>query len=134
MTRSTLKRALRRIYALLVLVRGISFLAKVADHMPLLDGSGLEKFLKDTYEYLRDMSLLIATGGVAYITNLFQKRSSFVEALKEEWRDIIATKSALFAYTPLERPTAEPNIANCCTLLQRLVPMRAVYRNVGETD
>ena len=116
MTRSTLKRALRRVYALLVVVLGISFLAKVADHMPMLDGSGLEKFLKDTYEYLRDMSLLIATGGVAYITNLFQKRSSFVEALKEEWRDIIATKSALFAYTQLERPTVEQYIATFCKL------------------
>src|SRR5262245_50845220 len=125
MTRSTLKKALRRIYVLLVVVLGISFLAKIADHVPLLAGSGFEKILKDAYEYLRDMSLLIATGGVAYITNMFQKRSSFVEGLKEEWRDIIATKSALFTFTPLERPTAEPNIANCCTLLQRLVPMRA---------
>src|SRR5439155_23338850 len=79
MTRSTLKRTLRRVYALLIVVLGISFLAKVADHVPLLAGSGLEKFLKDAYEYLRDMSLLIATGGVAYITNMFQKRSSFVE-------------------------------------------------------
>ena len=116
MTRSTLKRALRRVYAVLVLVLGISLLAKVADHMPMLDGSGVEKFLKDVYEYLRDMSLLIATGGVAYITNLFQKRSGFVEALKEEWRDIIATKSALFAYTQLERPTAEQYIATFCKL------------------
>src|SRR5262245_54468985 len=133
MTRSTLKRALRRVYALLVVVLGISFLAKVADHVPMLDGSGLEKFLKDTYEYLRDMSLLIATGGVAYITNLFQKRSSFVEALKEEWRDIIATKSALFTYTQLERPTAEQYIATFCKLSETIDNMRSVYQNVGET-
>jgi len=134
MTRSTLNRALRRIYALLVLVLGISFVAKVADHVPLLDGSGLEKLLKDTYEYLRDMSLLIATGGVAYITNLFQKRSSFVEALREEWRDIIATKSALFAYTQLERPTADEYIAAFCRLSETIDNMRSVYQNVGETD
>jgi hypothetical protein len=133
MTRSTLQRALRRIYALIVLVLGISFLAKVADHMPMLDGSGLEKFLKDTYEYLRDMSLLIATGGVAYITNLFQKRASFVEALKEEWRDIITTKSALFAYTQLERPTEEQYIATFCKLSETIDNMRSVYQNVGET-
>jgi len=133
MTRSTLKRALRRVYALLVLVLGISLLAKVADHMPMLDGSGVEKFLKDIYEYLRDMSLLIATGGVAYITNMFQKRSSFVEALKEEWRDIIATKSALFAYTQLERPTAEQYIATFCKLSETIDNMRSVYQNVGET-
>jgi hypothetical protein len=133
MTRSTLKRALRRIYALLVLVLGISFLAKIADHVPMLDGSGVEKFLKDSYEYLRDMSLLIATGGVAYITNMFQKRSSFVEGLKEEWRDIIATKSALFAYTQLERPTLEQYIATFCKLSETIDNMRSVYQNVGET-
>jgi hypothetical protein len=133
MTRSTLKRALRRIYALLVLVLGISFLAKIADHVPVLDGSGFEKFLKDSYEYLRDMSLLIATGGVAYITNMFQKRSSFVEGLKEEWRDIIATKSALFAYTQLERPTQEQYIATFCRLSETIDNMRSVYQNVGET-
>ena len=69
--------------------------------------SGSRNSLKDVYEFLRDMSLLIATGGVAYIANVFQKRHSFIEALKEEWRDIIAAKSALFAYTQLERPTLE---------------------------
>ena len=134
MTRSRLRTTLRRIYALLVLVLGISFLAKIADHVPILDGSGFERFLKDTYEYLRDMSLLIATGGVAYITNMFQKRSSFVEGLKEEWRDIIATKSALFAYTQLERPTLDQYIATFCKLSETIDNMRSVYHNVGETD
>jgi hypothetical protein len=134
MTRSNLKSTLRRIYVLLVVVLGISFLAKIADHVPGLAGTGLEKILKDGYEYLRDMSLLIATGGVAYITNMFQKRHGFVEALKEEWRDIIATKSALFAYTQLERPTLEQYIATFCKLSETIDNMRSVYRNVGETD
>ena len=90
--------------------------------------------LKDGYEYLRDMSLLIATGGVAYITNVFQKRHGFVEALKEEWRDIIATKSALFAYTQIEQPTTEQYIATFCKLSETIDNMRSVYQNVGETD
>ena len=80
------------------------------------------------------MSLLIATGGVAYITNMFQKRSSFVEALKEEWRDIIATKSSLFAYTQLERPTLDQYLDTFCRLSETIDNMRSVYRNVGETD
>ena len=105
MTRSTLKRTLRRIYALLIAVLAISFLAKTADHIPLLAGSSAAQLLKDAYEFLRDMSLLIATGGVAYIANIYQKRQSFIDALKEEWRDIIAAKSALFTYTQLERPS-----------------------------
>jgi hypothetical protein len=134
MTRTSLRKALRRIYVLLAVVLGISFLAKIADHVPGLAGTGLESLLKDTYEYLRDMSLLIATGGVAYVTNMFQKRSSFVDGLKEEWRDIIATKSALFAYTQLERPTTEQYIATFCRLSETIDNMRSVYQNVGETD
>jgi hypothetical protein len=133
-TRSTLKRTLRRIYILLIAVLGFSFLAKVADHIPYLAGTGLERLLKDGYELLRDMSLLIATGGVAYIANVYQKRQSFIEALKEEWRDIIAAKSALFTYTQLERPTVEQYLATFCKLSETIDNMRSVYQNVGETD
>jgi len=134
MTRSTLRRTLWRVYALLAIVLGVSFIAKIADHVPGLAGTGAEQILKDGYEYLRDMSLLIATGGVAYITNVFQKRHSFVEALKEEWRDIIATKSALFTYTQLERPTLEQYLDTFCKLSETIDNMRSVYRNSGETE
>ena len=134
MTRSTLKRTLRRVYVLIALVLAISLFAKVADHVPGLAGTGFEALLKDVYEYLRDMSLLIATGGVAYITNVFQKRHSFVEALKEEWRDIISTKSALFAYTQNEQPTIEQYVATFCKLSETIDNMRSVYQNVGETN
>lgn len=133
MTRTILKRTLRRIYALLIIVLGISFFAKIADHIPFIAGTGPEKLLKDAYEFLRDMSLLIATGGVAYVANVYQKRSSFIEALKEEWRDIIAAKSALFSYTQLERPTLEQYLATFCRLSETIDNMRSVYQNVGET-
>ena len=133
MTRSTLKRTLRSIYAVLIIVLGISFLAKIADHVPGLAGSGVERLLKDAYEFLRDMSLLIATGGVAYIANIYQKRQSFIDALKAEWRDIIAAKSALFTYTQLERPTLEQYLAAFCKLSETIDNMRSVYQNVGET-
>jgi hypothetical protein len=133
-TRSTLKRTLRRIYLLLIVVLGISFLAKVADHISLLAGSGAAHLLKNAYEFLRDMSLLIATGGVAYIANIYQKRQSFIDALKEEWRDVIAAKSALFTYTQLEQPTLEQYLATFCKLSETIDNMRSVYQNVGETD
>jgi hypothetical protein len=133
MTRSTLKRTLRRIYLLLLVVLGISFLAKIADHVPLLAGTGAELLLKDAYEFLRDMSLLIATGGVAYIANVYQKRASFIDALKEEWRDIIAAKSALFTFAQLERPTVEQYLETFCRLSETIDNMRSVYQNVGET-
>jgi hypothetical protein len=134
LTRSRLQRTLRRIYALLVVVLAVSFLAKIVHPVPLLADTTLGRLLVDAYEFLRDMSLLIATGGVAYIANIYQKRQSFIDALKEEWRDIIAAKSALFTYTQLERPTAEQYLATFCTLSETIDNMRSVYRNVGETD
>src|SRR4029078_9985436 len=124
---------LRRVYVLIGLVLAISLFAKVADHIPGLAGTGFEALLKDLYEYLRDMSLLIATGGVAYVTNVFQKRHSFVEELKEEWRDIIATKCSLCAYTQIEQRTTEQYIATFCNLSETIDNMRSVYQNVGET-
>jgi hypothetical protein len=133
-TRSTLKRTLRRIYILLIVVLGFSFLAKIADHIPYIAGTGVERLLKDAYEFVCDMSLLIATGGVAFVANVYQRRQSFIDALKEEWRDIIAAKSALFTYTQLERPTVEQYLATFCKLSETIDNMRSVYQNVGETD
>jgi len=69
MTRATLKATMRRVYAAWP-GSAIALFAKLVDHIAPLRGSGLEAMLKDGYEFLRDMSLLIATGGVAYITNL----------------------------------------------------------------
>jgi hypothetical protein len=109
-------------------------LAKTADHVPYLAGSGVERLLKDAYEFLRDMSLLIATGGVAYIANVYQKRQGFIDALKEEWRDIIAAKSALFTYTQLDRPTLDQYLATFCKLSETIDNMRSVYQNVGDTE
>lgn len=124
---------MRRVYILLIVVLGICFLAKIADHIPVLAGTGAARLLQDAYEFLRDMSLLIATGGVAYIANVYQKRQSFIEALKEEWRDIIAAKSAVFTFTQLERPTMEQYLAAFFKLSETIDNMRSVYRNVGET-
>jgi hypothetical protein len=134
MTRRTLRRTLRRIYLLLALVLAVSVLAKMADHIPPIAGTGLEKVLKDIYEFLRDMSLLIATGGVAYITNVFQARAGFIDSLKEEWRDIIEAKSALLAFMHTEAPTHAEYVRTYTRLSETIDNMRIVYRNVGETD
>ena len=133
MTRSTLKRTLRRVYATIIIVLAVSLVAKFVDHIPILNETGLRTALKDVYEYLRDMSLLIATGGVAYVANVYQKRASFIDALKEEWRDIIAAKSAVFTYTQLDRPTLDQYLSAFCKLSETIDNMRSVYQNVGET-
>ncbi len=129
MTRRRLDRTLRRLYIILGLTLAFSLLAKFADQIPWLDGTGLEELLKDGYEFLRDMSLLIATGGVAYITNIYQKRSGFVASLETEWRG-----NALYRFCETPETDAVSYLDAFCRISETLDNMRIVYRNVGETD
>jgi hypothetical protein len=130
MTRASLRRTLRRVYLFIGALLAMALAAKLLKDVPVWGPIDP----KDIYEFLRDMSLLIATGGVAYITNVFQKRHSFVEALREEWREIVETKSALLAYTHRPSPTHEQYVATFNQLSQTIDNMRTVYRNVGETS
>jgi hypothetical protein len=134
MTRARLARTLAWLYIFLGVVLSVSLLAKFADHIPLIKGTGFEGALKDVYEFLRDMSLLIATGGAAYIANVYQKRSGFVASLEQEWRGIVSTKNALYAYCETADTSPQAYIAAFCRISESLDNMRIVYRNVGETD
>lgn len=133
MTRTSLRRTLRRIYGLVFFVIALSLFAKFADAIP-----GMPRSIFDTanklYEALRDMALLIATGGVAYMTNVFQKRSNFVESLEEAWRGIVATKSSLYTFCEKPFPSTDDYLAAFCRISEAIDNMRIVYRNVGETD
>ncbi len=134
MTRSTLKRTLRRMYWILGFVLALALISKFTDHIELMKTIGVTAVLKDLYEFLRDMALLIATGGVAYISNVFQKRHAFVDSLKEEWRDIIGAKTAVLAFMHKEKPAHEEYVAAFTRLSETIDNMRIVYRNVGETS
>ena len=97
MTRSSLRRTLRRCYWVLGLVLALSLVTKLAGHIPGLAGGPLEALGRDVYDYMKDMALVFVTVVAAYLASVFQRRHSFVEALREEWQDIIKAKSALFA-------------------------------------
>jgi hypothetical protein len=114
-------------------VLALALISKFTDHIELLRVVGITGILKDLYEFLRDMSLLIATGGVAYVSNIFQKRHAFIDNLKEEWRDIIGAKTAVLSYMHKEQPTHEEYVAAFTRLSETIDNMRIVYRNVGET-
>ncbi len=134
MTRTSMRRTLRRAYWVLGLVLLVSIVAKLADHVPGIAGTPAERLLKDIYDYLKDMSLVLVTVVAAYLANVFQKRSLFLNSLKEEWRNIVKAKSALYSYTQLEKPDQAQYLAAFCAISECVDSMRAVYRNVGETD
>lgn len=133
MTRSSVNRTLSRVYWFLTLLLLLLLGAKFADDVP-----GLPDFAVDiagqVYEFVRDMSLLIATGGVAYLSNIFQKRSKFVESLEEEWRNIVRTKSTLLTFCEKPYHATDDYLAAYSRISETIDTMRIVYKNAGETQ
>lgn len=134
MTRRSLNRVLRRVYVLLIAVLAVAALARLADHLPFFSSSSVKPVLEDIYVYLKDMSLVLVTVVAAYLANIFQKRSTFTDALKQEWRSIVDTKLALVTYCEKSYPTTDDYLQAYCRISGAIDNMRIVYRNVGETD
>ncbi|MEO1266418.1 MAG: hypothetical protein AAFV26_12010, partial [Pseudomonadota bacterium] len=120
-------------YVILALLLAISMIARFADQSPLIAGGPLERPLLALYDYLKDMSLVIVTVIAAYLANVFQKRATFVESLRQEWRGIVQTKSALFSFCESTYPSTDDYLRAYCRISETLDNMRIVYRNVGET-
>lgn len=133
MTRVSVNRTLARLYWLLGLVLLLLLASKFANDVP-----GMPPFVisaaNNFYDFMRDMSLLIATGGVAYITNVYQKRSNFVESLEEEWRNIVRTKSVLLSTCEKPYLATDDYLAAYYKISETIDTMRIVYRNAGESD
>ncbi len=85
------------------------------------------------YDYLKDMSLVLVTVVAAYLANVFQKRSKFVESLEEEWRGIVRTKSALYTFCEKQYASTDDYLAAFCRISETIDNMRIVYCNAGET-
>jgi hypothetical protein len=133
MTRNSVNRTLSRLYWLLFVVLLLLLVTKFADDLPGLPPE-IVSAANNFYEFMRDMSLLIAIGGVAYLSNIFQKRSKFVESLEEEWRNIVRTKSALLTYCEKPYLGTDEYLAAFSRISETIDTMRIVYRNVGETN
>jgi hypothetical protein len=134
MIRASLNRTLRRAYALLTFVLFLSLVSKFADRIPGVAGGPIEAAALDLYEYLKDMALVFVTVVAAYLANVFQKRSKFVESLEEEWRGIVRTKSALYTFCEKPYVSTDDYLAAFCRISETIDNMRIVYANAGETE
>ncbi|MFN0219818.1 MAG: hypothetical protein ACKVP4_13505 [Hyphomicrobium sp.] len=133
MTRNSVNQTLSRLYWLLFLILLVLLAAKFADDVPGMPPI-VVSVAGQLYEFMRDMSLLIATGGVAYLSNIFQKRSKFVESLEEEWRNIVRTKSALLTFCEKPYLSTDEYLVAFSRISETIDTMRIVYRNAGETE
>lgn len=134
MTRTSLDRTLRRAYVVLGFILAVSIAAKLAPRVPGLEGTAAARLAADVYDYLKDMSLVLVTVVAAYLANVFQKRSKFIERLEQEWRGIVRTKSALYLFCEKPQASADDYLAAFCAISEAIDNMRVVYANVGETD
>lgn len=133
MTKRHVNRTLRTVFWSLGLILAVAFAAKMTPHLPGLRGTPVEPVAADLYAYLREMAPVFITVVAVYLASVFRKRSNFIESLEEEWRNIVRTKSALYAYFDKPYPATDDYIAVWARLSETLDTMRIVYRNVGET-
>ena len=124
MTRHRLNRRLGLVVAGLLSLILIALAAKL---------SGLE-WARNLYEFIRDTSLLIVTVVAAYMAYVYQRRTNFLQNLREQWREIVQAKSALIHYCHQPDPTLADYLGAARQLSECIDNMRIVYANIGETD
>jgi len=86
------------------------------------------------YDFIRDTSLLIVTVVAAYLTYIYQRRTTFLQNLREQWKEIVQAKASLIYYCHLPDPSLEDYLYAARQLSECIDNMRIVYANVGETD
>jgi hypothetical protein len=86
------------------------------------------------YDFIRDTSLLIVTVIAAFMAHVYQKRTTFLQNLREQWKEIVETKAALIYYCHLDDNKLENYLIASRKLSETIDNMRIVYRNVGETS
>jgi hypothetical protein len=124
MTRKQLNRILGFVVSGLLILILIALAAKL---------SGIEWAL-NLYEFIRDTSLLIVTVIAAYMAYVYQRRTTFLQNLREQWREIVQAKASLIYYCHLPNPSLDDYLDAARQLSECIDNMRIVYANVGETD
>jgi hypothetical protein len=124
MTRKRQNRVLGFVVAGLVLLIAAALAARL---------SGIPWALA-VYDVIRDTSVLLVAVIAAYLAYIYQKRTTFLQNLRDQWYEIVGAKAELIYYCHLEKPTLEDYLMAARGLSECLDTMRIVYANVGETD
>ena len=88
----------------------------------------------NVYEVIRDTSVLLVAVIAAYLAYIYQKRTTFLQNLRDQWYEIVSAKAELIYYCHLEKPTLDDYLMAARALSECIDTMRIVYSNVGETN
>ena len=87
----------------------------------------------DVFDFLRDATPLVVGVAAAVLANAFQKRSAFIGFLRDEWYNIVETKTALICFCRRPEKSMDDALAAWSRISVAIDRMRILYRNVGET-
>ncbi len=133
MTRKSLRRVLTRVSVWLIAVLVAAIATRAVAAAPSEFAPWLVTTASVVYAVLSDMVLVLVTIAAAYLTDVFQRRSMFVQSLREEWRRIVATKTELVTFCDRANPALDTYLEAYACISSAIDSMRIVYRNVGET-
>ncbi|MCI4662129.1 MAG: hypothetical protein MRY63_09950 [Neomegalonema sp.] len=140
MTKSRLNRWLYAIVTLIILYIGLMVFARISPACePALAWvdrtTGLVR--SDCYalfELLKDAAPLLIGVFAALLANAFQKRAAFIGFLRDEWYNIVATKTALVCFCRQSEKSEADALRAWSEISICIDRIRILYRNVGETD
>lgn len=85
------------------------------------------------YQIYKDLMLLTIAIPAAYLGFCFQRRSSFLQALRQLWTNLISSVNTAIQYTHLPEPT-DKQFGEALVLLSKSIDeVRGVYKNLKET-
>ncbi len=89
---------------------------------------------KINYQIFKDLIPLIIAIPAAYLGFCFQRRSSFLQALRQLWTNLITSVNAAIQYTHLSESTEKQFAETLVVLSKSIDEVRGVYKNLGESD
>jgi hypothetical protein len=85
------------------------------------------------YTLYKDLLALIIAIPAAYLAFAFQRRNSYLQALRELWRELIAGVSSALAYCDMTTPTEDAYRATLTKLSSAIEEVRGVFKNIPAT-
>jgi len=88
----------------------------------------------DYYQIFKDIMPLIIAIPAAYLGFCFQRRSSFLQALRQVWSNLIISVNSAIQYTHQTQTTDKQFGDTLVTISKSIDEVRGVYKNLKETN